>query len=436
MKASSDVFSCLWHERSQAPVLTSRLPSRARCVVIGAGYTGLSTALALTSGSAEEGEVIVIDGLNVGDGASGRNGGQVIPGLKLNPDELVQRFGEARGEPLADLVGGAADYVFRLIERLGIDCGARQDGWLQAAHSDKALRALQVRAGQWQARNAAVRMLDTRQAAQLLGTSIYHGALLDERAGQLQPYQYIHGLASVARQRGVKIFERCAALQLKPAERGWTVITAHGDIQADQVVIATNAYSSPLLPALPHTYVTLWSLQAATAPLSAALQEQILPGGLPVSDTYRVLRYFRKTEDGRFVLGTRGPFRDALNLNDLARVRREMLDIYPMLEQTPLTHCWCGRVAVPSAAIPILSQPAPGLTVALGYYGRGVAMATRMGALVADLVQGLPAVESIYPVTPFKAMPAAPLHRNVARVAANVMRVQDLIERRARGAKP
>lgn len=436
MKASSDVFSCLWHERSQAPVLTSRLPSRARCVVIGAGYTGLSTALALTSGSAEEGEVIVIDGLNIGDGASGRNGGQVIPGLKLNPDELVQRFGEARGEPLADLVGGAADYVFRLIERLGIDCGARQDGWLQAAHSDKALRALQARAGQWQARNAAVRMLDTRQAAQLLGTSIYHGALLDERAGQLQPYQYIHGLASVARQRGVKIFERCAVLQLKRAERGWTVITAHGDIQADQVVIATNAYSSPLLPALPHTYVTLWSLQAATAPLSAALQEQILPGGLPVSDTYRVLRYFRKTEDGRFVLGTRGPFRDALNLKDLARVRREMLDIYPMLEQTPLTHCWCGRVAVPSAAIPILSQPAPGLTVALGYYGRGVAMATRMGALVADLVQGLPAAESVYPVTPFKAMPAAPLHRNVARVAANVMRVQDLIERRARGAKP
>jgi sarcosine oxidase len=404
--------------------------------VIGAGYTGLSTALALTSHAAHDGEVVVIDAMNIGEGASGRNGGQVIPGLKLNPDELVQRFGEARGEPLVDLVGGAADYVFRLIERLGIDCGARQDGWIQAAHSEKALLSLKTRAGQWQSRNGAVRMLDKSDTAKRLGTSIYHGGLLDERAGQLQPYQYIHGLAAVARQRGVKIYERCAALQLRRAQGGWTVTTANGDIQADQVVLATNAYSSPLLPALPHTYVTLWSLQAATAPLSAALQKQVLPGGLPVSDTYRVLRYFRKTRDGRFVLGTRGPFRDALNLNDLARVRREMLDIYPMLEPIPLTHCWCGRVAVPGAGIPILCQPEPGLTVALGYYGRGVAMATRMGALVADLVQGLPAAESVYPVTPFKAMPAAPLHRNVARVAANVMRMQDLIERRARGAKP
>lgn len=435
MKLSSDVFSCLWQERSYPPSIAPRLPSRARCVVIGAGYTGLSTALALTSNSADDGEVVVIDALSLGGGASGRNGGQVIPGLKLNPDELVQRFGEEWGEPLVELVGGAADYVFRLIERLGIDCGARQSGWIQAGHNERSVQALNARAGQWQTRNAAVRMLDKHQAASLLGTSIYQGALLDERAGQLQPYEYIHGLAAVARQRGVKIFERCAALQLRRIEGGWAVITSSGEILADQVVIATNAYSSALLPALPHTYVTLWSLQAATAPLPAALLDQVLPGDLPVSDTYRVLRYFRKTEDGRFVLGTRGPFRDTLNLNDLARVRKEMLDIYPMLEQTPLTHCWCGRVAVPAAGIPILSQPEPGLTVALGYYGRGVAMATRMGELVADLVQGLPAADSIYPVTPFKAMPAAPLHRNVARVAANMMRLQDLIERRARGAK-
>jgi sarcosine oxidase len=280
-----------------------------------------------------------------------------------------------------------------------------------------------------------VQVLDQAQTTRLLGTSIYKGALLDRRAGQLQPYQYVQGLAAAARSRGVKIFEHCAALQLRRGEGGWTVITASGEIRAEQVVIATNAYSSPLLPALPHTYVTLWSLQAATAPLSAALLEQVLPGGLPVSDTFRVLRYFRRTDDGRFVLGTRGAFRDALNGGDVARVRAEMLDIYPMLENVPITHCWCGRVAVPAASIPMLSQPEPGLTVALGYYGRGVAMATRMGGLVADLVNGLPPEESAYPVTPFKAMPAAPLHRNVARVAANVMRFQDLFERRVRGGK-
>jgi sarcosine oxidase len=403
--------------------------------VIGAGYTGLSTAIQLsTTGDSGDG-VVVLDALNVGDGASGRNGGQVIPGLKLNPDELEQRFGVAKGAALAELVGGAADHVFDLIKRLGIECGARQDGWIQAAHHEAALDGLRARAEQWRSRGAEVQMLDRKETERLLGTAIYKGALLDHRAGQLQPYEYVHGLAAAARQRGVKIFERCAALQLHRSEGGWSVITASGEIRTQQVVIATNAYSSPLLPALPHTYVTLWSLQAATAPLSAELLAQVLPGDRPVSDTFRVLRYFRRTHDGRFVLGTRGAFRDELNAGDAARVRTEMLDIYPMLAGVPITHCWCGRVAVPAASIPMLSQPEPGLTVALGYYGRGVAMATRMGALVADLVQGLPAQESVYPVTPFKAMPAAPLHRNVARVAANVMRFQDLFERRVRGGK-
>lgn len=432
MKATIDVFNCLWQSQLSVPSCAMTLPSRAHVVVIGAGYTGLATALQLGEAGRD---VVVLDAMNIGDGASGRNGGQVIPGLKLNPDELHHRFGESKGRVLADLVGGAADYVFNLIRRLNIDCDARQDGWIQAAHHDVALETLRNRAAQWQSRGGDVQMLDKARTDQLLGTSIYRGALLDRRAGQLQPYQYVHGLAAAVRALGVNIFERCAALQLRRSEGAWTVVTPHGELRADQVVIATNAYSSPLLPALPHTYVTLWSLQAATAPLSDDLLAQVLPGGLPVSDTYRVLRYFRRTQDGRFVLGTRGAFRDDLNHGDIARVRAEMLDIYPMLENVPITHCWCGRVAVPAASIPMLSQPESGLTVALGYYGRGVAMATRMGALVADLVQGLPPQESAYPVTPFKAMPAAPLHRNVARVAANVMRFQDLFERRVRGVR-
>ncbi|WP_296185307.1 NAD(P)/FAD-dependent oxidoreductase [Pseudomonas sp. UBA1879] len=432
MKATIDVFNCLWQTQLSVPSCATTLPSRAHVVVIGAGYTGLATALQLGEAGRD---VVVLDAMNIGDGASGRNGGQVIPGLKLNPDELHQRFGESKGRVLADVVGGAADYVFNLIRRLNIDCDARQDGWIQAAHHDVALETLRNRAAQWQSRGGDVQMLDKARTDQLLGTSIYRGALLDRRAGQLQPYQYVHGLAAAVRALGVNIFERCAALQLRRSEGAWTVVTPHGELRADQVVIATNAYSSPLLPALPHTYVTLWSLQAATAPLSDDLLAQVLPGGLPVSDTYRVLRYFRRTQDGRFVLGTRGAFRDDLNHGDIARVRAEMLDIYPMLENVPITHCWCGRVAVPAASIPMLSQPESGLTVALGYYGRGVAMATRMGALVADLVQGLPPQESAYPVTPFKAMPAAPLHRNVARVAANVMRFQDLFERRVRGVR-
>lgn len=428
MKNPATPFSCLWNEIPTASISSETLPSTARCVIIGAGYTGLSTALELSV----QGGVVVLDAMAVGEGASGRNGGQVIPGLKLNPDELIQRFGEVRGERLVEVVGGAADHTFDLIKRLGIDCNAQQNGWLQAAHNGAALDGLEKRVGQWQARGANVQLLDAKRTAALIGNNLYSGALLDLRAGQLQPYQYVQGLAAAARQQGVKIFERTPALKLLRRAGGWTVVTARGEIQTEQVVIATNAYSSALLPALPHTYVTLWSLQAATAPLPTALLERILPGGLPVSDTFRVLRYYRRTADGRFVLGTRGAFRDQLNLDDVKRLQREMLHIYPELAGTPISHCWCGRVAVPASTLPLLSQPEPGLTVALGYYGRGVAMATRMGSFVAELVQGVPAQEIAYPVLPFKAMPAAPLHRSVARVAANVMRLQDLIQRRTR----
>ncbi|WP_213875378.1 FAD-binding oxidoreductase [Pseudomonas sp. dw_358] len=414
-----------------SPQAVPALPSRARCVIIGAGYTGLNSALEIARTTGGEG-VVVLDSLHIGEGASGRNGGQVIPGLKLDPDTLIERFGVSGGAALIEAVGGAADYTFDLIKRLGIDCDARQCGWLQAAHTEGTLRVLSQRAEQWQRHGADVRMLDRQQTQARLGTSIYHGALLDTRAGQLQPYQYALGLGAAARAQGVTLLEQTRALSMSPDAQGWTLSTSRGDIHAEQIVIATNAYSPALLPGLPQTYVTLWSLQAATVPLPDELAARILPGDLPVSDTFRVLRYFRRSHDGRFVLGTRGAFRDELGAGDARRVRDEMLSLYPELDSVPLSHCWCGRVAVPASTIPFLSQPAKGVTVALGYYGRGVAMATRMGGFVADLVNGLPAAHSAYPVLPFKPFPAAPLHRSAARITANVMRLRDLLERRLR----
>lgn len=425
-------FECLWRQGlDPQPAPAPVLPAKARCVIIGAGYTGLNSALELARGTGGEG-IMVIDSLRVGDGASGRNGGQVIPGLKLDPDQLVERFGVDAGASLIETVGGAADYTFALINRLGIDCEARQSGWVQAAHTEGALNLLHQRARQWQQWGGDVRMLDRQHTLARLGTSIYHGALLDTRAGQLQPYKYAQGLAAAARSCGVTIAEQTRALTLRADAGGWLLGTSRGEIRADQVVIATNAYSPALLPGLPQTYVTLWSLQAATVPLPDDLAQQVLPGDIAVSDTFRVLRYYRRSDDGRFLLGTRGAFRDQLGAGDAKRVREEMLSIYPQLDNVQLSHCWCGRVAVPASTIPFLSQPAPGVTVALGYYGRGVAMATRMGGFVAALVNGLPADQSAYPVLPYKPFPVAPLHRTAARVAANVMRMRDLLERRLR----
>ncbi|MDF3933585.1 NAD(P)/FAD-dependent oxidoreductase [Pseudomonas citronellolis] len=434
MKTDQTSYSNYWQfEAGTPPPMLAGLPAKARCLVIGAGYTGLSSALHL---AARQSGVVVIDALRLGQGASGRNGGQVIPGLKLGPQELRERFGERRAAPLIRAVYGAADEVFGLIREHGIDCGARQQGWLLALHNGAALEQQRARAVERQEVGAPVQLLGAEEARRRVGSSAYLGAMLDPRGGMLQPLRYLHGLADAARRRGVSIHEEVRALSLEHAGGRWTVRTSAGEIQAEQVLIATNAYSGNLYPGLAQTHVPLWSLQAATEPLPAELLERILPGDLPVSDSYRVLRYFRRSADGRLLLGTRGAFTDRVGLSDAQRVAKEMLSIFPALAGTALSHCWSGRIAVPASRIPLLHRPQPGLTVALGYYGRGVAMATLMGRVVAELIDGLPEQESVYPVTPYRPLPGALFHRTVARVTANALRLRDVIERRMQEPTP
>ncbi|SDI44658.1 NAD(P)/FAD-dependent oxidoreductase [Pseudomonas panipatensis] len=428
MKITKTSFTNYWQsEAGPFPAYAAALPRQARCLVIGGGYTGLSSALHLAP---RQQGIVVIEAQQLGEGASGRNGGQVIPGLKLGPQALRERFGERRAEPLIRAAYGAADRVFELIREHAIDCSARQNGWLLATHSPAALATQAQRAAERREVGADMHLLDAVEVRRLIGSAAYVGGVFDPRGGMLQPLRYLHGLAGAAQALGVSIHEKVRALSLSRSGGRWTVVTSAGEIQAEQVLIATNAYSDNLLPGLRQTHVPLWSLQAATEPLPAALLERILPGDLPVSDSFRVLRYFRRSDDGRLLLGTRGAFTDRVGAGDAQRVAREMLSIFPALAGTALSHCWSGRIAVPASQIPMLHRPQPGLTVALGYYGRGVAMATLMGSFVADLIDGLPEQESIYPVTPYRPLPGAALHRTVARVTANALRLRDIIERR------
>lgn len=434
MKITETSFSNYWqYEAGEGPAYAAALPRKARCLVIGGGYTGLSSALHL---AARQQGVVVIEALRLGQGASGRNGGQVIPGLKLGPQALRERFGARRAEPLIRAVYGAADEVFGLIREHAIDCDARQQGWLLATHNPAALELQRQRAEERREVGADVQLLDAAEARRRIGSSAYSGGLFDPRGGMLQPLRYLRGLARAAQARGVSIHEEVRALSLSRNNGLWTVQTSAGEIQAEQVLIATNAYSGNLLPGLAQTHVPLWSLQAATEPLPPALLERILPGDVPVSDSFRVLRYFRRSADGRLLLGTRGAFTDRIGGGDAQRVAKEMLSIFPELAGTALSHCWSGRIAVPAGQIPLLHRPQPGLLVALGYYGRGVAMATLMGRFVAELLDGLPEEESVYPVTPYRPLPGAMLHRTVARVTANALRLRDVIERRLQESTP
>ncbi|MGH8780459.1 NAD(P)/FAD-dependent oxidoreductase [Paraburkholderia sp.] len=371
--------------------------------IVGAGYTGLSAALHLAG---QGRSVCVIDAHEPGWGASGRNGGQVIPGLKYDPDELVRRYGSTDGEALARTVGHAADTVFDLIARYGIECDATRAGWIQPTHSTALLHTLHARARQWEARGAHVEVLDRAQTVARLGTDAFIGGWVDRRAGSVQPLSYARGLARAALEHGthgVAIHGGTRAVGLERQRAGWRIRTATHErpdgptIDAAQVLIATNGYSDALWPGLAQSVIAANSFIVATKPLDAKTGAAILPGREVASDSRRLLLYFRRDSTGRLLMGGRGPFReprDAPDSRDWAHLERAARLMYPQLEDVEYEYRWAGRIAITRDFLPHVHLPAPGVTIALGYNGRGIAMATTLGKhLAAHLLgtsRGLP----------------------------------------------
>jgi glycine/D-amino acid oxidase-like deaminating enzyme len=423
----------LW--RATAPLApgTTALQGRADAdvVVVGGGYTGLSCALAL----AEAGRaVILLEAGDVGHGASGRNGGQVIPGLKHDPDELVARFGRERGEALVRLAGGAADRVFALIAKHRIDCAATQCGWIQPAHSAAAAQVIIARTHQWAARGAPVELLPRDRLQALLGTDAYGAGWLDRRAGALQPLAYARGLARAALVHGARVHTASPATRIARDGEAWVATTLRGEVQARQVVLATDAYSSALWPDLAVNQLLVTSVQIATDPLPESDLRAILPGGTVVSDTRELLYYFRLDADGRFIIGGRGSVREPIPERIYASLGRAAARMYPRLADARWPHRWYGRVGITRDGLPHLAEVAPGIWTALGYGGRGVAMATTMGLVLADLLNG--GHPPAYPVVALKPIPLHALRRPLLQAAIAYYRVRDAMSQNYRGRQP
>lgn len=284
--------------------------------IVGAGYTGLSTALHL----AERGvSVCVLEANEPGWGASGRNGGQVNPTLKYDPDQLVQRYGAERAEPLIHTVSNSADLVFNLIERHAIDCAPTRKGWMQVSYSEKGVTGLHARAEQWARRGVPVQRLDADAVSARMGSQAFAGGWLDGRAGAIQPLAYARGLVRAAQAAGVRIHGQSAVTAIQPAGAGWKLQTASGaQVSAGQVVLATNGYSGDLWPGMAQSVLAANSFIVATRPLSGPAAESILPGQETVSTAQRLLLYFRKDAHGRLLMGGRGLFEDPTGPADFA----------------------------------------------------------------------------------------------------------------------
>jgi glycine/D-amino acid oxidase-like deaminating enzyme len=408
---------------SAAPNLPElRGPLQAQVLIIGGGYTGLSAALHLCESGVD---VVVLDARALGEGGSGLNGGQVIAGVKHDPDALEQIFGATLGARLVQTVASGPDLVFELIRKYQIECAATRSGWIQPATSDAALLPIVRRFEQWRRRGAPVELLDRREVSRLIGSERYCGGWLDRRGGTLQPLSYLFGLARAVQHLGGRIFVGSAAIKLESVGAEWRVHTPGGQVRAPMVVLATNAYTDRLVDALRTTVVAVPSFQVATEPLPQAARDSILPQGQAASDTWHLLRYYRLSPDGRLVLGSRGFFGHAPLAETARHHYRAVQEIFPQLHGLRYEYHWGGLVAMTSDHLPHLHQLAPGLHAGLGYNGRGVAMATVMGSLLARRIRGAPAEELGFPVTAVRPMRLHRFSQLGVRVAIGYLQLRE-----------
>lgn len=427
MMKTSDPRSALWAATTAPPPETPPLTGdrRADTVVIGGGFTGLSAALHLAEAGVD---TVVLEAEAPGFGASGRNNGQVVPGFsRHSPDEIVAEFGSERGEALNAWVQNAAALVFDLIERHGIDCNATRNGWLMPAHTESRLAIARAKHDQWAVRGAPVALLDKTETTALTGSEFYTGAWLHRGGGNINPLAYTRGLSRAAMDAGAAIHAASPATAIERVGSTWRVTTPNGTVEADNVILATNAYSGDLWPGLARSVVPLRLLQGATKPLSDNVARTILPERQGISDARRVLWAFRKDGQGRLVTGAaplvpgfRGPLRDLCT----AQVKA----VFPQIGDVEFEHLWDGKVAVTLDRLPQFHELAEGVYAGLGYSGRGIAMATAMGKLLAERVQGTPAPDLPVPVSPLKPVPMRSLLIPLARVRMSWWRVLDRLD--------
>lgn len=394
-------FPSLWATTAPDTPSWPQLDSSLRCdvLVIGGGFQGLSAALHLAEAGTD---VVLLEAQEPGFGASGRNGGQVIPGLKDDPDTLDRLWGPAA----SDFAGSTADTLFALVARLGIDCDAVQGGWIQAGNRQVHLPGLRARMAQWQARGVNADWLDADAMARVTGAHGFVGGWRDPRAGRVHPLKLARGLAQAAAAAGVKLFARSPVLDLSRTGAGWQArLDAGATVKAERVILASNVYTPASLDKrLARATVPANSFQIATAPLSAEQFARILPGGEVVSEARRVGTYFRIGPENRLMLGGRGSFADPQNAAAFARIEAELAGLFG--QGFEITHRWFGRVGMTPDHRIRLCAPAPGLLAATGFNGRGVALSVALGkSMAAHFAQGAP-----LPIPPSPAVPALPFH--------------------------
>ena len=267
-------------------------------LVVGAGLTGCRTALGLAEAGTS---VALVDARDVGWGASGRSGGQCNPIWRKTPDELREMLGATHGDTLIQTTLTAADDLFADIKTYGVNCDPVQAGWVQAAHTKRAIKSMGNLGKAWAAEGADIVELHGDEVRKASGSPAYSFALRHAKGGNVHPLSLTRGYALAAEARGAQIFANAPITGLERVDGKWCAHTPRGRITAENVVLTTNGYTDNLWPGLRQTFYPLVSVSLATQPLSAAQQQEVLPGKITISDSRLAIFYSRYDRDGRLI---------------------------------------------------------------------------------------------------------------------------------------
>jgi glycine/D-amino acid oxidase-like deaminating enzyme len=418
-----------------APLDASPLAARVRAdvAVVGAGFTGLATALHL----AQKGvSVAVLERSEVGWGGSGRAFGQVVPYSKHYEDHVLSTYGAHSGERLINFLAGGPDLVFGLVQRHGIECEAIRTGLLFAAHSRAAARRLEQRAKFWQARSAPVSIVESDALEKLVGSRYYPAALLDNRGGCVNPLAYARGLARAAIGSGARIFERSPVTALRRHTNGWVAQAAAGEVEVDSVVLATDGYTDGLWPGLRASMVAIRAYHIFSSPLNDDLRRTILPEGRSLTDTRRLYSGIRVHPDGRLHMSVDGP---AFSNNGMGSTRlgsARARALFPQLGDISWEEQVAGWVGASNDLYPHIHELDKGVFGAVGLSGRGIALGTLLGIELTKRVLRLPENECALPLSPLRPVPGMAFTQVLVASLLNLYRILDYVDLHSGYVKP
>ncbi len=398
--------------------------ARADVAVIGAGLTGLSAALELT---ARGYAVAVLDGGQLGHGASGRNGGQIVTGYAPGMSKLERLLGRRDAEICFAIAEEGKALLRQRIAAYEIDCDLAA-GHIVCAPKPAHLEALARECDELESYGYhETSLLDAAALHARVATPLYQGGLLDRGGGHFHSLNYVIGLGRALLKAGGRVHEHSPVLAIEPGAARTILRTAQGVLSAGAVVVACNAYLGRLLPTIAPRIIPVASYVIATAPLPEPVAASLIPDGEAVADANFVVDYFRLTGDRRLLFGGRCSYSGIDPADLAANMRPRLARVFPQLSQVPIEYAWGGHIAITYNRLPDAGRIGQSLYYAQGYSGQGVVLSGIFGKMMAEAIEGETARLDIFGRIPHAPFPGGPLARPALTLGMLYYRIRDLL---------